>query len=220
MEPVYQGLVKELVDSTWFVEAHGIYTQYPQFPLSVELHQRMALAFVQQRDQAGAEFALVHATKATELAAEDPLSHMVMALALVSGKPKKSEVVEKAAQAEEELQTAFSLQKEKRVKLDSKWDAQGRHLLGTLLLNKAPAEENPQLQEALDYFEDAAALIPEQDHPEEHKMYQASVDACKEYRQMLSNPRRGPARTVAASAHQPRTLLSGARDPVAPVAGR
>ena len=180
LEPAFQDLVKVFLITDKAQEAHETWETYG-YPLSAAQHQSISIRFGKDADDAGVLVSKTHAKKALEAAPEDPLSHICLAFATVATKkPKPDEVTTMAVQAEEALVTAFKLQKENDIKLPVNWEAQARHLLGSLIFKKGPAEENTRLQEAMVYFEEAAALA-EKDYPDEHKTYLRSIAMCKKY---------------------------------------
>ena len=164
---LHATLVQTLLQLGKTAEASATYELH-KLPLSTELHQILALRLAQgvQSDRASAS-ALLHSSKAMELASEEPTSQLARGFSLLLGKEVSEASREQAIHA---LRTCFTLRAADNATTDSAFpeawpaelEATGHHALGKLLASfPDEPEENAQLDEALGHFEQAIKLVPQ-----------------------------------------------------------
>ena len=175
---VQRTVIETLMRLQRYVDAAHVYSMYG-YDLDAKTHQVLALKLTQTSETASAvKAAQKHSQLAVELAPSEPTSHLARGLSLVIGEDSS-----KRDEATVSLQAAFKIRSGMRSgkvlgvkdstypdEWPSELEAHARHVLGMLLAS----QEEPNLEEALESFEQATLLAPGEE------FYKQSLDGAKD----------------------------------------
>lgn len=175
---LHRTVVETLMKLQRFEDAATVHAMYG-YELDAKTHQRLSLKLTQTAEtQSAVEAAQRHSFKAVEIAPTEPTSHLARGLSLIIGEDSS-----KRDEATSSLRAAFKLRSGMRSgkvlgvkdstypdEWPSELEAHARHVLGMLLAS----QEEPNLEEALESFEQATLLAPGEE------FYKQSLDGAKD----------------------------------------